>query len=559
VQIYDNKAIYSTLSELKVIPEDKLKTALADSVQNKIPVGDILLERELISDENLGKIISQAIKVPFVSLTNLNIDQNILHIVPEVMARNSHVFAFQRDKNGIKLAMSNPMDKNLATLIAKKTGEQILPYYATTRDIEGALKNYQKEMQKTFNDLLTEQVQQAQTSKVHEAPISKIVDLLIEYAYENKASDIHIEPEEDNSLIRFRIDGVLHDVLKLPSSLHDQIVSRIKVLSKLRTDEHLSAQDGKMQLKLTSEDLDIRVSIVPIVEGEKTVLRLLSSHARQFSLDNLGMSSPDIEKLKKAYLKPYGIILSTGPTGSGKTTTIYAVLKIINTREKNIATIEDPVEYDIEGVNQIQVNPKTNLTFALGLRSILRQDPDIIFVGEVRDNETAGISVNSAMTGHLVLSTLHTNDAATTLPRLIDMNIEPFLVASTVNLIIGQRLVRRICTKCRSSKSEKIEELKKILPENLITKYLGTTPEIRIYQGQGCDICHHSGYRGRIGLFEVLEITPAVRKLIEDKASAQTILTEAIKEGMVTMIEDGLTKVKTGITSIEEIIRATKV
>ncbi len=554
---FDSNEVYKSLSELNIIPLEKLKEAFKESRTNKTPFDEILLSRELISDENLGKVISESIKIPFINLSKVHIADDLLLVVPEILARKSSLIAFERGKDGIKLAMNNPKDEELIALISKKTGEKIIPYFATKQDIASSLRYYQKEMQRTFNELLNQTVEEAKKSKEKEAPISKIVDLLIEYAFENKASDIHIEPEDAGSLIRYRVDGVLHDVLHLPKQLHNQIVSRIKVLSRLRTDEHLSAQDGKMQADV-GEKLDIRVSIAPIVDGEKVVLRLLSSHSRQFSLDNLGMGAADIAKLKNAYTKPYGIILSTGPTGSGKTTTIYAIVKIINSREKNIATIEDPVEYDIDGVNQIQVNPKTNLTFAKGLRSILRQDPDIILVGEIRDNETAGISVNSAMTGHLVLSTLHTNNAATTLPRLIDMGIEPFLVSSTVNLIIGQRLIRRICVSCRQSKTVAVSELQKILPKNWADQYLESKNEIRLYQGKGCSVCHNSGYRERIGIFEILEVTPAIRELIESKASAADIEEKAVEEGMHTMLEDGLAKVKNGITTVEEVLRATK-
>ncbi|OGD85674.1 hypothetical protein A2164_03060 [Candidatus Curtissbacteria bacterium RBG_13_35_7] len=557
--MYDNQQIYKALSELEVIPQDKLKSAFDESNQSNTPFDEILVNKELISDENLGKIIASSLKVPFVSLAKVHITDDLLIIVPEILARNSHLIAFERTKDGVKLAMSNPNDKELINLISKKTGEKIIPHYATKRDITSSLKYYQKEMQNTFNDLLNAQVEKAKKSTEKEAPVSKIVDLLIEYAAENKASDIHIEPEENNILIRYRVDGILHDVLHLPRELHSQMVSRIKVMSRLRTDEHLSAQDGKMQAGAGNEKIDIRVSIVPIVDGEKVVLRLLSSHTRQFALDNLGMSKGDIAKLKKAFTKPYGILLSTGPTGSGKTTTIYAIVKIINSREKNIATIEDPVEYDIPGINQIQVNPKTNLTFAAGLRSILRQDPDIVFVGEIRDNETAGISVNAAMTGHLVLSTLHTNDASTTLPRLIDMGIEPFLVASTINAIIGQRLIRKICDSCRQSQIIPQDEIIQSIPPKILSRYFPTKGNIRVYQGKGCSVCHNTGYRERIGIFEVLQISPAIRKLIENKASADTIKQKAIEEGMTTMIEDGLSKVQTGITSVEEVLRATKV
>jgi len=558
VPVYDSDTLYNTLRELNVIPARELESAYKESQKSANPLGQILLQKELIADENLGKVIADNLKLPFVSLAKAQITQDVLRIVPEIIARRDKIIAFERGDDGLKVAMANPKDEQIIKSLAKKTGDPIVPYYATEQDIENTIHLYQKEMQSTFNNLLNQQVEKAKIMVAKEVPVAKIVDLLVEYAYENKASDIHIEPNETESLIRFRIDGILHDVLKLPHDLHAQLVSRIKVLSKLRIDEHLSAQDGKMQEKLPQEKLDIRVSIVPIVEGEKVVLRLLSSHSRQFALSDLGMFNYDVAKVKNGFTKPYGMVLSTGPTGSGKTTTIYAILKIINTRDKNIDTIEDPVEYDIAGINQIQVNPKTNLTFADGLKSILRQDPDVIFVGEIRDKETAGISTNAAMTGHLVLSTLHTNNAATALPRLIDMGVEPFLVASTINIIIGQRLVRKICVKCRYSLSTSTKDLAKNIPPEMIAKNFGDKKEIRVYLGKGCPICHNTGYSERIGLFEVMEVSSVIRNLIEQKTSADKIEEEAIKGGMVTMLEDGLRKVKLGITSVEEILRATK-
>ncbi|OGH16615.1 MAG: type II secretion system protein GspE, partial [Candidatus Levybacteria bacterium RIFCSPHIGHO2_02_FULL_37_11] len=372
------------------------------------------------------------------------------------------------------------------------------------------------------------------------------------------ASDIHIEPEKDGSIVRFRIDGILQEVLHFTPEIDQQVIARIKFLSKLRTDEHLSAQDGKIQTKIENEDLDIRISIVPIVHGEKCVMRLLSARYRQFGLADLGMRDTDLKKVMNASSKPYGMILSTGPTGCGKTTTMYAILKILNTKERNIATIEDPIEYEITGLNQIQVNPKTNLTFAEGLRSILRQDPNIIYVGEIRDDETADIAVNSAMTGHLVLSTLHTNDAATALPRLLDMNIEPFLVASTVNIVIAQRLVRKICERCKVSQTEKIIDLEKHFDKKLLQKYFKSSKEARIYIGKGCPVCRSTGYSGRVGIFEILLLSEEIKDLIVAKNDSQKIMQQAVLEGMTTMMEDGLFKVQEGLTTIEEVLRATR-
>lgn len=512
-------------------------------------ISETLVEKDILSDENLGILISDFLKYPFVVLAKITILPSVFNIIPEKMARRKKVIPFAKDAMGVKLAMADPSDKEIMQMISKKIGLPVIAYLATEQDIANALRIYRKDLQKTFDQLI-------QSSEI---PMSKIVDLLINYASQDKASDVHIEPQEKDSLIRFRIDGILHDVLFLPKNLHDQIITRIKILSKLRTDEHLSPQDGKMRVALEDEEIDIRVSILPVTEGEKAVLRLLSSKFRKFSLVDLGMNEKDLKKVTTAYSKTYGMILSTGPTGSGKTTTIYAIVKILNTREKNITTIEDPTEYRIKGVNQINVNTKTNLTFANGLRSILRQDPNIIFVGEIRDSETAGIAVNASLTGHLVLSTLHTNDAATALPRLIDMNVEPFLVASTVNVIIAQRLVRKICEMCKSTRTITKEELLKNLPTEIINKYVGEKNTINIYQGAGCKICHFTGYFGRIGVFEVLEVTKSIRDLIIKSQDADVILQKAIEEGMTTMLDDGLEKVLKGLTTIEEVLRVTKI
>jgi type II secretory ATPase GspE/PulE/Tfp pilus assembly ATPase PilB-like protein len=389
-----------------------------------------------------------------------------------------------------------------------------------------------------------------------------MVNLLLQYGYDSKASDIHIEPYEKKILVRFRIDGVMHDVLDIPKEFLDLILTRIKILARLRTDEHRTSQDGKLRFKSDGERVDVRVSIIPITQGENVVMRLLSAKNRQFTLKDLGLGKNDMKKVNRSIKHPHGMILVTGPTGSGKTTTLYAVLRMLNRRDIHISTIEDPVEYDIEGVSQIQVNMKTDLSFAKGLRSLVRQDPDIIMVGEIRDEETAGIAVNSALTGHLVLSTLHTNDAATTLPRLLDMDIEPFLVSSTVNVAIAQRLIRKICNKCKVSYTLNAEEVK-ILDANSavkeICKIKGYTDlkKMRLYKGKGCKVCGETGYHGRIGVFEILEMTEEIKQLIVKRATSDEILTLAKKQGMTTMLEDGIEKVLNGDTSIEEVLRVT--
>ncbi|MBI2592684.1 MAG: type II/IV secretion system protein [Candidatus Colwellbacteria bacterium] len=383
--------------------------------------------------------------------------------------------------------------------------------------------------------------------------IIDLVDGLMNRAYISDASDIHIDPEEARVVVRMRIDGVLHDTFVLPKEIQPEVMTRIKVLSNLRTDEHQAAQDGRFRVTAASgESIDIRVSIVPTYYGENAVLRLLAEKSALFTLETIGFSQEDLKKVKGAIERPYGMILATGPTGSGKTTTLYAILKILNTREVSVVTIEDPIEYAVEGINQIQANPRTGLNFATGLRSILRQDPNIIMVGEIRDEETAAIAVNAALTGHLMLSTLHTNDAATTLPRLIDMKVEPFLIASTVNIAIGQRLVRTICPDCKTKKNLTDIELKSItdiVPVKLLEG------KLEFYYGKGCNKCDSSGYKGRIGVHEVMTIDEEIREAIMARKNSDQIREIAIKSGMTTMLEDGFKKALAGTTTIEEVLR----
>lgn len=390
--------------------------------------------------------------------------------------------------------------------------------------------------------------------KGKEASIVKIMDSIIESGYRNKASDIHIDPREKDLRVRFRIDGVLKESFSLPKMVHNEVISRIKVLSRLRTDEHQATQDGRFRHDFpeTNEFIDLRVSIVPTYHGENAVMRILSDKAEEYSLESLGFSESDSRKIKTALKKTGGMILSTGPTGSGKTTTLYTLIKMLNSQERSIVTIEDPIEYAVENIEQIQVNAKAGLTFANGLRSVLRQDPNIIMVGEIRDSETAGIAVNTALTGHLLLSTLHTNDAPTTLPRLLDMGIEEYLVASTISLIIGQRLARKICARCKEK--TKVTDLEK---ESLLETPLGELIESGeiIYRGMGCRECGGSGYSGRICVNEVLVANEKIKEAILRKATSLEIKNLAKSQGMTTMIEDGLKKIREGMTTIEEVLR----
>ncbi len=551
------------IKEIGLLPEEKIEMIRKLRQKEKKPVKTILLEKNLLSEREVGEIIADILGVKFVQLSRKKIPEDVLRIVPEVVARKQLIIAFQRDKEGVSLAMNDPTNLEIIEFIQKKTGEKVIPYYATEKDIIDSLSAYHRGALKGFDKIISESIVAAKgVQRAEEAPIVRIVDALLEYGYQNRASDIHIEPYNEFTLVRFRIDGVLHDIVKIPRELHDLIVMRIKILAKMKTDEHRMAQDGKLRFKLSSgERMDVRVSIVPLVRGEKVVMRLLLEKAGRYSLKNLGFLKNDLKKVKRAISKPWGMILATGPTGSGKTTTLYSILEILNRREVNISTIEDPVEYDIEGVNQIQVNPKTNLTFANGLRAIVRQDPDIIMVGEIRDEETAKIAVNAAMTGHLVLSTIHTNDAATTLPRLLQMGVPPFLVASTVTIAIAQRLVRKICPNCITSKEldeKTISLIKSQLSPDLIKKFDLDKKGKRVYYGKGCELCQQTGYKGRIGIFEVLEMTEEIKNMVINRANSDQIKAKAIEQGMTTMVEDGLTKVLQGLTTIEEVLRVTR-
>lgn len=561
-RIDDAKLRELVLADKKVV-KDKLTQAEDLSRRHSIPLREALLQKGVIDDLSLGAQEAVFYKLPFISLADIEIPDDLLFILPEEVARRNKVVVFGLSETELKLATSEPgpgLDY-LTGNLEKKTGKKVSLYYVTPVEMESVFYTYKKNLQRAFEKLLKQGEITTPYGVERDPPVEKIVDLMVETAYSEKASDVHIEPQNRVSLVRFRIDGILHDVVEIPETIHDRVVTRIKVMSGLRTDEHQSAQDGKIHKIIDKEDVDLRVSIVPVVDGEKVVIRILSSSAKDFTLADLGMSPADLAKVKKAVGKTYGMILSTGPTGSGKTTSIYAILKTLNSRDKNITSIEDPVEYRIKGANQIQVNVKTNLTFANGLRSILRQDPDHIFVGEIRDSETAGIAVNAALTGHLVLSTLHTNDAATAIPRLIDMKVEPFLVSSTVNVVIAQRLVRKICGNCRTSHTVSKSEMASYFYSEIIDRYftgVGKGGSVRLYKGSGCKLCHGTGYYGRIGLFEVLEVDREIRKLIDAREDADNIDRAARSKGMTSMLDDGLSKMSRGITTLEEVLRVIK-
>lgn len=545
----------------KLATKEKLTEFATIAQETERDFADVVIENQIITKNDLGKLIAKHYNVGYVDLVGKEIPQDATEIISAEVAKRLRVICFSNDPAKGLFVATDMVEENtlFPSLLEKKTGKKVTMFFASSESIDHGLTTYMIDFQLLFDRFLRDDDTFVIKTTSHDPPVMKMVDQLIEVAHEQGASDIHIEPREEDFLVRFRIDGILHDIFFLRKNLHDRVVTRIKVLSRLRTDLHLAAQDGKMTMMIGDDRLDLRISIIPVAEGEKVVARLLTSKARSYSLADLGFSEQALAHIEHAYKQSYGMILSTGPTGSGKTTSMYSILKNVNTRELNLTSIEDPIEYRMPGANQVQVNVKADLTFANGLRSLLRQDPDVIFVGEIRDTETANIAVNAALTGHLVLSTLHTNNAATTLPRLFDMGVEPFLVASTVRVIIGQRLVRKICPHCKKSESIAMDELQRRLGTTAIPN-LDTSAKkpIMLYHGAGCRMCHKTGYQGRVGIYEVLNVSPTIRQLVADSADADTIHKQAVQEGMATMFEDGVQKVLAGLTTVTEILRVTR-
>ncbi len=534
--------------------------AARDSSKNVEELIDGLIKKGLIKDEEFGQLIAQKINFPFINLREEKIDEKVLHMIPEPLARAKDIILFAYDKNGARVAMNNPDDLEIRHSLSKLIEAPIHIYYATKVDIEKTLWQYKASLKEEMNRILKKLDATELNSVASNKCIMALGGMILMYAQASRASDVHIEPYTDQTVLRFRIDGVMHKIVVFPKKYFSFILTRIKILAKMKTDEHMRAQDGKFQFTINGEHIDIRVSIVPVSGGENIVLRLLTNTNKQISLSDLGFNAKDFKKITSIIRKPHGMILVTGPTGSGKTTTMYEILKKLNTEKVHISTIEDPVEYDIEGVSQIQVNNKAKLTFANGLRAIVRQDPDIIMVGEIRDRETAEIAINSAMTGHLVLSTMHTNNAATALPRLIDMGVEPFLIASTINIVVAQRLLRLICSKCRHTCALSKEDIAMIdiipgMRSRIEKRYGKKLSKIICYQGAGCSSCSQSGYRGRIGIYEVLELNDKIKKLIVSQSASGDIEKEAKRVGMTTMFADGLDKAMNGLTTINEVIR----
>lgn len=532
--------------------------------ETKKSLEEILIELKIIEPDQLNKIKAELSKIPEANLPEFG-NINLISLLPESIILNSLVLPFKKNENELHIAMNDPWNEELIEFIKKRTGMNLVIYYAPKEKILNCFnqtKNWDKNLLSSSSEIIKTKEDIAEST-------IKIIDTIIHNAIESKASDIHIEPQESGVIVRYRIDGILKDVANFPKEEAGALIARIKVLSNLKLDEHRLPQDGRFKANINKKKYSFRVSTMPIFDGEKAAIRILEEEGKNYSLEELGFQPNNIEILKRAIERPYGMILATGPTGSGKTTTLYTLLKMINKREINIVTIEDPIEYRLEGANQTQVRPEIGLTFVNGLRSILRQDPNVIMVGEIRDNETAALAINAALTGHLVFSTLHTNDAAGALPRLIDMKIESFLIASTVNVIIAQRLIRKLDLETKITyklSEEEYKELEKIVNIQSISEKLKkigiinenqTLKDITWYK-PGSSKENPDGYKDRIGIHEVLEVNDEIRRLIFNGANANEIKKTAQKNGMTTIQEDGFIKAAMGITSIEEVIRATK-
>lgn len=514
------------------------------SKNHDVSFTDYLLEEGLITHDLIGQAIAESYHFPYLDFDSNIISKEQVLLIPEDIAKKYHAVVFSKDENKITIATDAPEDASLIPEMQKLFfGSEIIIGYALFESIESLYVNYQKSLDTRFSKILDE--------KQHIAP--ELLEEIFDDALIFKASDIHFEPQIENVVIRFRIDGVLHEAGRLPKEYYENILNRIKVKSGLRIDEHFSTQDGSLRYEKDNKVVDMRTSIAPTVEGEKVVLRVLAAYVQSLTFSDIGLSMTQKDLLQKASNKPFGMILVVGPTGSGKTTTLYVLLKLLNSSDSNITTIEDPVEYKIQGINQIQVNTQTNLTFSNGLRSIVRQDPDTILVGEIRDNETAEIAINAALTGHLLFSTFHSNDAATAIPRLIDMGVEPFLLSSTLEVILAQRLVRKICDNCRYSITLDKNYFKN--PKfKLVADYFddGTTT---LYSGKGCTACGNTGFKGRTAIFEFIEVTQKMQELISKRPSSREIWIQARKDGSHSLFEDGILKVKNGVTTLDELLR----
>lgn len=536
------------------------------SATTNVSVEEIIKQSNIVPEVKLVEAKAKALGIPFISLADTTFSPAAIALIPRAVAERFSLIPFLYDDKTktLSVAMSNPVDLEALTFVRQKTGVFIKAFSAVPSEVASAISaQYRQELVGEVGEALKETEDFNKTKAIDsnkiseiikEAPIAKIVSTILEYAVTSRASDVHIEPQEDRVRVRYRIDGILYDRLSLPKGVQDAVISRIKILSEMKIDEHRVPQDGRFNFKVGDQEVDLRISVLPTVQGEKIVMRLLRKSGGIPTLPELGLSGTALKNLETAILRPHGIIIVCGPTGSGKTTTLYSVLSKLNTSRVNISSLEDPVEYQMPGVNQVQVNPAVGLTFAEGLKAFLRQDPNIILVGEIRDRETTDLALQAALTGHLVFSTLHTSDAAGVLPRLIDLGAEKFLLASTMNAVLGQRIVRKVCSACKTAyppPQSLVDEIKATLGKLFPTE----SQKIEFYKGKGCDECGGSGYIGRVGIFELLPISEKVSQLVLEHPDSGTIEKEAVAEGMITMKQDGYLKVLKGTTTIEEVLR----
>lgn len=571
-----NTTLHGILEKSKLIPNNQIGKLLDEADTAKISLEELVLKNKLASEETLYKTASEVLNMPLIDLGSKPLRKDILFLIPEAIALSHKIIAFDQRDQEISLATLDPDDVQIFDFISRKTGFTPKIFLTLPKQFDEAIKQYRLSLKTEFEKLgqsltTTDTAEELKNlaKLAEDLPIVRIVDSILEHAVLEEASDIHIEPQETNLIVRYRVDGILRPVMDLPKITSPGIVARIKILSNLKLDEHRLPQDGRFKISTDQYRLSIRVSVLPVADGEKVVMRLLPETTQALTLEQLGFEAAPLAIVQREIKKPHGIIFVTGPTGSGKTTTLYSMIGILNKPGVNISTIEDPIEYHINQVNQSQVNPRIGFTFSVGLRALLRQDPNIIMVGEIRDTETADIAINAALTGHLVLSTLHTNDAATTLPRLSEMGVPTYLIGSTANVIIAQRLVRKICKECKiPAKLEKnsLKELETLFDLKSVMDILNrekitskkSIAEIPFYRGQGCKKCGNEGYKGRLGIYEVMPVSKKIAELLNTHASAGSINATAVEEGMVTMVQDGFIKAIKGITTIDEIIRVTK-
>jgi type IV pilus assembly protein PilB len=540
---FDDVALSKILIDGQYITEEDLAHAKIYVATHHISLYEYFLNQNVIAYDLLGHAFGKYYGLEYADLDVYQPSKEHISLIPSDIGQAYRVVVFKVDGDTITVATDTPKKVGLTEVLSKIFGNKTVRiFYALPDELNETLIHYRKPLITRFNQIIQQQNRVA----------PEIIDEIIKDAAAYKVSDIHFEPQESIVLIRFRIDGVLHEAGQLPKQYYDNILNRLKVQSHMRIDEHNLSQDGAIRYEVDGKPVNVRISIIPTLDGEKVALRLLAEYSKGLNMKGLGLSSKDKEIFDRQVHRPYGMIMTTGPTGSGKTTTLYSLIKMINNPEINITTIEDPVEYKIVGINQIQVNNQTGLTFTEGLRSLVRQDPDVILVGEIRDEETATLAVNAALTGHLLFSTFHANDASSAIPRLLDMGVEPFLLASTLNLVIAQRLVRMIHPICRFSYQVKLEDLKKTVPH---AEEFFNGPIVTLYQGRGCEACNFTGFHGRIAIFELLNMTPAMQELILKNPSTAQIAELSHKQGDHTLFMDGIDKVQSGITTITELQR----